>query len=246
MEWRDTIERFFAGARSVPAVAERCRVVLLEHGFTPESTLFANATCRDELNVGAVECFASYWGEKFDLAGLGGYPSAGVTGFSAYQHHVPDGGKLLVLYGSHVGVDAEGVLGRVLRHGMSRATTSCGALLGFLDKVLAARDYTPAADRLDVEQNALESALLDEMGWVVASSEPIAELTRRTFRIIDATIEEIIGASGCDSPVALLGGITINTPQPHDDMFVALRAEIRSPGDDQPPISFLERLASRD
>ena len=70
------------------------------------------------------------WGEGFALGGLAGLPFAGKSGFRAYLHHVPDEGKLLVMFAPHVGIDEEGRIGALQREGQSAISKACGAAIG--------------------------------------------------------------------------------------------------------------------
>jgi hypothetical protein len=228
--WTGVISRAVANACPIPEVLRRTRSWLSMHSFTPENTLFANGTCRDEINSSVVKCFADHWGEQFDLAGLGGYPSAGLTGFDAYAHHVPDGGNLLVLYGPHIGVTAEGVLGIVRRSGMAHDSASCGALLTFLARVRNDPSYSVTEDPLDSEQNALERALLPSVAQILDHSDPTAAVTETAFEVIDQVVEQIIERSGVQDPIALVGGVVVNTPGCFDDWFAPRRAEVVNAG----------------
>ena len=84
--------------------------VLTARGFTPENTLFGHSVCADEVNnrkEQLIPLMVNRWQEGFALGGLGGLPFAGKSGFGAYLHHVPDSGKLLVLFAPHVGIDGK-------------------------------------------------------------------------------------------------------------------------------------------
>ena len=84
--------------------------VLKGRGFTPENTLFGHSICADEVNnrkEQLVPLMLNRWQEGFALGGLGGFPFAGKSGFGAYLHHVPDEGRLLVLFAPHVGIDGK-------------------------------------------------------------------------------------------------------------------------------------------
>jgi len=96
MVWQDEMFKAFPQAVRLDQVSEKVKSSLGVKGFRPENTLFANCTCRDEINYRGISFFADFWGENFDLAGLGGYPTSGITGFTAYSHHVPDGGNLFI------------------------------------------------------------------------------------------------------------------------------------------------------
>lgn len=69
-------------------------------------------------------------GGVFNLGGLGGVPFVGKSGFGAFLSHVPDSGKVLIIYGPHVGISNEGVVGKVERVGQSKASGACGAGIG--------------------------------------------------------------------------------------------------------------------
>ena len=38
------------------------------------------------------------------MGGLGGVPFIGKSGFGAYGHHVPDNGKMFILFAPHIGL----------------------------------------------------------------------------------------------------------------------------------------------
>ena len=46
--------------------------------------------------------------ERHTLGGLAGVPFVGKAGLAAYAHHVPDNGKLLILFAPHVGIGSSG------------------------------------------------------------------------------------------------------------------------------------------
>jgi hypothetical protein len=232
MIWRNALTRIHPDAIDVPWAAVRSAALLSGLGFAKENTLFANATCRDELMKQAVDRFAGIWGENFDLAGLGGYPSAGVTGFRAYASHVPDGGNLFVLYGPHVGISATGTLGKAYRPGVERETSSCGAVLGLLKKLAADDRYAAIHDPLDAEQYALERDLTPYSARILAAADRTDAVTACAYEIIDQRLGEILDRSGFAGAVALLGGIAVNTPFPGPDFFVPRRFEVRRSGEE--------------
>jgi len=56
-------------------------------------------------------------GEVFILGGLAGFPFTGNAGWAQLIDQVPDNGNIFVLYGPHMGVDAEAKFGKVRRPG---------------------------------------------------------------------------------------------------------------------------------
>ncbi len=225
-KWQQTLSDKFPKAIDFKDLTVVTKSVLASVGLTAHNTLFSNCTCRDEINQYDVEKLAAIWGENFDLAGLGGYPSAGITGFSAYNHHVPDQGYQFILYGPHIGLNEDGVLGKVHRVDMKKETSACGSLIGFLEKVKLNSSYQPSYNPLDPEQYLVEKALILHQEELLSSKEPILTLTQKMYEIIDQRIEEILNKLNTDLAHVLLGGIMINTPQKYSDWFDVKRADL--------------------
>lgn len=103
-------------------------------GFTPKNTIFGTSICPDEINNEAgdlASLMKEHWGEVFPLGGIGGAPFAGKTGFRALSQHVPDDGHVLVLFGPHVAISAEGEIGeQVSRQRGSTMGSICGTAGG--------------------------------------------------------------------------------------------------------------------
>lgn len=232
VEWKERVKKEFPSAIPFSDLFDNTRIPLEKLGLTPENTLFANATCRDEINQRDIRVFGDYWGENFDLSGLGGIPSAGLTGFSAYSHHVPDGGKLFILYGPHIGVNEKGELGKITRHGMKHETSSCGALIAFHKKICEDENYEPTHDPLDSEQALLERGLLPHVRDILSSDDQIKTLTDSAYVVIDNMMGQIIEKNGYKGKIVLLGGVIINTPGHDPDYFDARRFDLLNFGDD--------------
>jgi len=111
-------------------------------GFTAENTLFAESSCPDEVNhdnelEDITQMFQKTWGEVFPLGGLAGLPFTGKTGWGAFSSHVPDDGNIAVLFAPHVGIDANGKIGKIHRDGQSESSSACGAAIGAYNAVKA-------------------------------------------------------------------------------------------------------------
>ncbi|MFH0945004.1 MAG: hypothetical protein V2A76_07385 [Planctomycetota bacterium] len=234
MNWAEELREKYPSALSWPELVERSQSYLLGRGFTPENTLFANALCRDEVNQRSVSEFVKFWGENFDLAGLGGYPSAGITGFSACHHHVPeDDGRLFILFGPHVGLGRDGTWGQVEREGQQDESPDCGELMGYLGKIQQDAGYEPRFEPLDAEQYLLESALTYSKEAILGHEDPVLAATERLFEVIDGVLGDIIRRMAPSEPTVLLGGLLINTPLGEDDAFVPRLAVVLN-ADGQP------------
>ena len=126
-------QKYFPGALLSSDLDSAIARTLNARGFTPQNTLFGHSVCSDEVNnkdEQLVDLMVSRWQEGFSLGGLGGLPFAGKSGFRAYLHHVPDSGKLLIMFAPHVGIDAEGRVGALQRDGQDAVSKACGAAVG--------------------------------------------------------------------------------------------------------------------
>lgn len=225
-----TLQREFPSALRWDELLARWGVALADHGFNRGNTLCANVICRDEINQRNMASFAGAWGPNFELAGLAGFPSGGLTAFSAYKSHVPDDGYLLIVFGPHMGVSSRGELGRLERPGMDGASTSCGSVLGFLGKLAEDPDYTPQYDRLDAEQYTVESSLIARKDEYIDRPEVKKAIHESMYRTIEESVLEILDRIHFDRQIALIGGLIINTPHESSDFFVPRRAEILNAG----------------
>lgn len=226
MVWKETIDRVYPNNLFFPIIERRSLAYLASKGFNEANTLFGAAACRDEINHNPIDLFTRTWGEHFELSGLGGYPSAGITGFTAYSHHIPDGGNLFILYGPHIGVNDDGELGRIGREGMAVDTTACGALLAALGKIKGNDPQLGKEDPLDIEQGALERALAPHKDAILSADNGVVAITETAFEVIDRKLRKVIGLSDFKGRIALLGGIFLNTSKIHGDYFAPRRADI--------------------
>lgn len=220
MTWRKTIENQFPDAIPCHKFFAKANWKLAERGLTPANTLFAECTCRDEINQPTVEILGNRWGESFNLSGLAGFPVAGKTGFSAYANHAPDNGNLFIFYGPHVGIDREGNIGQIRRDGMTQTSTCCGSLLIYLDKLRNDVGYKPKFDPLDVGQYLVESSLDNVSSQFLNDDDQIVALTNAAFLKIEQQLLDVITQSDCSVDIYLLGGLIINTPRNLSDHFV--------------------------
>merc|ERR1719478_405863 len=180
---------------------------LAKRGFTPANTLFGYSVCSDEVNFKdeqQVQLMTSRWGEGFSLGGLAGLPFAGKSGFRAYLHHVPDQGKLLVMFAPHVGIDEEGRIGALQREGQSAVSKACGAAIGAfkaLGAKAAAKDGSapPAApvtdadvDQFDPELQQIISLLEPKLDGIEGSANDIGFVTYQVYGIVRDLIDACI------------------------------------------------------
>jgi Limiting CO2-inducible proteins B/C beta carbonyic anhydrases len=207
---------------------------LKKYGYG-ETTLVATSLCADEVNRPLEKALSLAYGPHFSMGGLAGFPFSGVTGFGAMAHHIPDGGSCLIVYGPHVGVDAEGKVGTVDRRGRAKGGSCCGsavAAAGYVEGVLDGGERAPpATEAFDAQQNYVGNLLLPHGDRLQAAVDPMVELPYALFDSQDDLMQEII-SKACGNVhdpgrIACLGGIQINTPAGMDDYFLPLRFDIR-------------------
>lgn len=127
----------------------------------------------------------SRWGEEFYLGGLAGVPFVGSAGFTAYAHHSPTGGKLLVLIAPHIGISADGTVGALSRVGQKNAISkACGATIGSLKAIAkraaaaaageAAAPPPPAATLAERQRN-------EQLGLIIKELEERMKVGRRAI-----------------------------------------------------------------
>ena len=129
----EATNRFFPGSLSSGATDHLVQKTLSKRGFTAENTLLATSVCPDEVNSKTGELtdlLKTRYGEAFTLGGLGGVPFTGTAGFTAYSHHVPDSGKMFVIFAPHVGIESVGNVGKLKRPSQAGTSSACGASIG--------------------------------------------------------------------------------------------------------------------
>jgi hypothetical protein len=231
---------------------------LKARGFTPENTLFGHSVCSDEVNnrkEQLIPLMVNRWQEGFALGGLAGIPFAGKSGFGAYLHHVPDSGKLLVLFAPHVGIDQIGRVGSLQRDGQANVSTACGAAIGAYkelqkskkvapDPLLVLEDVKPedVDSSYDPQLKQIVSLLAPRLGGIDESADSIAFVTYQMYGVI----RELITACITQTPdlfeyadeVAVVGGIMINRRK-GGDFFQPLSFETRKAGEN--PVDLFEQ-----
>jgi hypothetical protein len=206
------------------------------------STLLATSLCCDELSRAleadlSIEFGGGGAGDApcFRLGGLAGFPFAGATGFGALLSHVPDSGSCLIVYGPHCGIDGRGTAGTVPRRGKRHGGPCCGSAAAAARRVLLRGPRPPpAADPLDLEQASVVAHLAPYADRLRSAADPMEEVPYCLYEAQDAIMHQILGRcrgeAGGRTPLALLGGIEINTPPSEPDYFLPLRFDVYERG----------------
>jgi hypothetical protein len=232
------VKEAFPKAITNAELVDKVTGALKEYGYG-ETTLLATSLCCDEVNRLLDKDLAKHYGDNFSMGGLAGMPFGGVTSFGAMAHHIPDGGSCLVCFGPHVGVDADGNVGKVNRRGRASPGACCGsacAAAGHVDCVHKgeAQPVDPKVfeDPIEMQQAYVGQLLLPYAEILAKAPEPMVQLPLSLYEIQQKMMDDIV-SKGCqevagDGKIALLGGVQINTPEEESDYFLPLRFEIRS------------------
>jgi hypothetical protein len=157
--------------------------------------------------------------------------------------HVPLDGKLLLVFGPHVGIDEAGNVGSVRRNGQGvKSTASCGAIVG-ASKALGGKQRKSVVNRkggamlMDDEEDFIISYLTKVSTSSVNKDRDvtITSLTQDVYQLIrDQVLSQLQACIDADptafwskiSELTLLGGIVINrdytTTRKEDDYFQPL------------------------
>jgi len=223
------VKRYFPGAKQNSDISLLVLAALRERNYKRDNVLFATSLCSDEINESPDSLLAGLSknfvdlkrGGVFKLGGLGGLPFVGVSGMGAYVSHCPEDGKLLILFGPHVGISQEGKVGKVERIGQVTPSTSCGAAVGAYKAIIA--QTKAAGNRLDMQEEFIIERLETLIGNVKrkelqeGEDEAVAFVTTQMFKLIydllRAQVDVIKKRDGFwtrVSEITLLGGIVIN------------------------------------
>jgi Limiting CO2-inducible proteins B/C beta carbonyic anhydrases len=231
----EKISTVFPKAITNEVLVSRVTSALEKYGFG-DKTLFTSSLCCDEVNRQLEIDFSKVYGQHFSMGGLAGFAFGGVTSFGAMAHHIPTGGDCLIVYGPHVGIDSEGMVGKVNRRGRKGSGTCCGSAVAACGYVKAVREgkqeaSPPCTSALDAQQTFVGNMLLPFGKRLEDADNAMVELPLSLFEAQNALMQQIV-AAGCgevggDGKIALLGGVQVNTPEGTPDYFLPLNFEVR-------------------
>ena len=197
------------------------------HGYNKlfgEHTLLATSFCCDEINRDLENSIASLFGKSsFSMGGLSGFPFGGITSFCAFAHHIPEEGTALIVFGPHIGVDENGIIGQVNRRGHSYSSSCCGSAFA------AINSDENLHNPLDIQQNYVNK-IVKNYDNIEHHNLPHILLEVQTNMIINIITQSIklYNPIPQDTPIAIVGGIHINTPKGISDFFLPKIFQLRS------------------
>uniref|UniRef100_A0A7S2VZD4 Limiting CO2-inducible protein B/C beta carbonyic anhydrase domain-containing protein n=1 Tax=Eucampia antarctica TaxID=49252 RepID=A0A7S2VZD4_9STRA len=231
-KFQGAVKKYFPGAQSSSEVTLRLARALRERGYNERNTLLGASLCSDEINdtpVSLVNGLQSKLldtrdGGVFNLGGLGGLPFVGTSGFGAFTSHCPESGKVVIVFGPHIGISNEGVIGKVERVGKDAPSTSCGAAVGAYKAIASGNippmNGVPGTDDFQEEfiianlKNRLNN--LEELSKI-GDDASLAAITNEMYDLIWQIMKGEVEAFSTKpgfwnqiTEVTLLGGIVIN------------------------------------
>mmetsp|Transcript_38525 Transcript_38525/g.56537 ORF Transcript_38525/g.56537 Transcript_38525/m.56537 type:complete len:334 (-) Transcript_38525:429-1430(-) len=228
-------KEMFPGVVTLHNLSRSVDKVLSSREVDNESMLLATSFCGDEVNRDFEDEFRSKYGANFHLGGIAGFPFGGVTAFGAMMHHIAPNGSCIVIYGPHVGIDLDGVVGKVNRKGHEGSGACCNTAMASMAYVKAVRSghtiHSPdPSDPLDAQQVFVDSALLAHAERLERAENPAVELPYALFDCQDELLGRIIAKCTEDIPtntrIILLGGIIVNTPSGTPEYFLPRKFQI--------------------
>jgi hypothetical protein len=224
------VQSNFPGALTNKELVTKVVDILALKQFNGLNTLLATSLCCDELARQLEDDFEGIYGNNFNLGGLSGFPFAGTTGFGAMAAHIPDDGYCFIVYGPHVGVAADGTVGKVERSGIKLIDTCCGSAIAASNYVRGITDggaliTTKIQEFTDFQQGAVQELILPHGKRLADAENRMVELPYALFDSQDMLMLDIYkkGSAGIKRGAALLGGVQINTGPDTLDYFVPLR-----------------------
>lgn len=224
------VQKHFPGAVDNKTLVTKVTEALSKKGYKGENTLLATSLCCDELARQLEDDFNKVYGNNFNLGGLAGFPFAGNTGFGAMAAHIPDDGYCLTVYGPHVGIAADGTVGKVERSGIELIDTCCGSAVAASNYVKSITDggctiTTKIQDFADFQQGAVQELILPHGKRLTDAKDRMVELPLALYDSQDMLMGEIVktGSLKLKRGIALLGGVQINTGPNTLDYFLPMR-----------------------
>jgi len=201
-----TVRKYFDKAMGVDEFISRVEMELCKFGFNGENSIAVLNLCRDEICNSLKHHVESVFGPPFNIHGLGGVLTCGVTGMGAGLSHAPKpnpGSRHKYVFFSfpHIAVNAAGEVGEISRADCHNSH-ACGAMLKVLGQVKkedAEGKFGKEVkfDNLDPEYSVLKARMdkkILKSGYKVKELD-LASLTSLGEQAITEDLEELISRS---------------------------------------------------
>lgn len=208
-----TLNKTFPNTVTIKGLFDKIDAAIEGLGFKHNHVKPAKAICRDDSveEIGE-ELFNRNYPKAFSMQTLSGLPVFGITGVTAYYHHIPDDGLGLIIYAPHIGIDSQGRLGYLDRHGIKEPGKSCGAnhtLIGHWKKGNAG----PYEN--DPELSQVSSRLKESRDRILKEKDPLLALTELEYKVgletLSSFISQVQKSEHHKYPILVFAGINIDT-----------------------------------
>jgi hypothetical protein len=215
------IKELYPKADSISKLEQQILDELKTAKVSPSDCIWGTSICSDEINNTFLEIGKHFKAPgPFFFGGISGIPFTGKTGFGAFASHIPDDGAAVILYGPHVGISSDGTVGKVLREGQSKPSSSCGSLIAGLNNVKQGNVLNISHN--DYQQGQVNKVLIENYEDIKAADDEVVATTEIGYNQIKRELTDIIGENVAllgDKPLLLIGGIIINTDWDQSDLF---------------------------
>jgi hypothetical protein len=211
------VREFYPNADRSEVLAKKLiQFLCTRYNLAPKNIMTANSICSDDVNAMQFPHAARQFLGPFNMGGLNGFPFTGLTGMSAFSHHVPDNGALLIFYAPHIGIPATGVPGEIKRIGQVKNSPCCGAAAGAMP-VEGKVPPDPNCHGLDFQMETIKKLFYTNRHEINRRPWPIINATEVMYRAIDERISLLVSETilkpekGFNGKyLFMLGGIFIN------------------------------------
>ena len=219
----EKVRQFFPVAVSSSDFVLNIYKNLAAHNLAPEQIMLAHSICSDDVNSIEYPEEGRQMLGPFNLGGLNGYPFTGLTGMSAFAHHVSEEGAALIFYAPHIGVSNSGELGKIIRVGQHAESSCCGAAALALSRLQNDEITAGSKPADDYQQHCLQEFLLNQKERVISSESPIKEATEVILEESGLMIDRLVQQTGFTGKyLFIVGAVIINTDW-HFGSFLEMR-----------------------
>jgi hypothetical protein len=215
------VKEFFSDAKPITELRQLIETELPKMNLNSSNTLWATSVCSDEVNqsLHQLDDYFKAFG-PFILGGISGIPFAGKTGFKAFASHIPDEGGAVIIYGPHIGITKDGLVGKVNREGQDHSSSCCGSLVAGLNSVKSGNVLNISHD--DYQQGQVNKIITENIEEIKSTDSDIIGTTEVAYKQIKRELTDIVAGS-LDSldgkPLLMIGGIIVNTDWDQQDLF---------------------------
>lgn len=218
----DSIRKEFPGAQPVHALADSLLdFVAAKYGITADQILLGASTCVDDIIY--TKNFQAHRELKgpFHLGGLAGLPFTGISGLSAFAHHIPEDGTMMLEISPHIGYSKDKGWGYVLRPGQHDPSTCCGALMGTLQKLEKGTLKQTEPTTEDYQGITIDNKVFKHSKEIMADDYPLVAMTKITYQEAEEQILRQIRSVEIEHTkyIVIMAGVLINTDYMYTDYW---------------------------